>query len=693
MKDLSLKDIFKKKYKRLLVIAEKYSVASDYAIALDCRKRGDGCFYNDKYIIVWTDGHICTLYLPEDYDCKYKVWNMEQLPIIPNGFYLKIRQGKESRLKLIKLRLQSEDVTAVCVATDSAREGNLIGEYTLRVAENNKKVYRAMINTSNKEEIRKGFKNIRAADVYENMTSAAEARNEIDWLLGINLSRAYSLLYKKKMYIGRCSTVILSILCKKEKQILSTERKFYYIVSSSFKGDNIEYTGFLEEKIDSQIEAEKVRTAVKGKCGKISGMETSIIRVPPAQLFNLNDLLRAANRRFGYTSEDTYKIAQALYEEHKLITYARTDSRYIKKSDIDEAKMILNCIKNEKMECVGCDINNINTFIKRCVNDEKVIEHGAIRPLNKDNINEKVNKLSREEKNVYELIVENFLANFCEDYIYNSTSIETIVNGYKFKTHLKKVIQAGWKGVEESELNLSINKGNKVESIDVQVRKVLSQLPERYTDDTLMSVLENPGRFVESKKLKAILKENGIGTNATRALLLKELLDHEYIIREGKHIRPTVEGEELITKLKTDKLKEPFFTAEIEEKLQLIQAGNMNKDVLIKEIREFICDHINELKKEYIVKESKEKVIGRCPLCRNGAIVETANHKGYGCTNLKNTGCRFYISKEILGAKLDSNQIKKLITNGKTDSMVFVGKQGTFNARIKLEGGKTKFER
>lgn len=690
-------NIFKKNNKKICVIAEKADVARRYAEVLGCVKN-NGYFENDKYIIVWTNGHVATLYDPEDYDIKYKNWNMDHLPIMPNGFWIKVRKNKINIVELIKKQVYREDVKSVCIATDSAREGCLIGEYLLMVIENKKPVYRVMISAPNEIEILRGFKNMEPEEKYRNLTAAAQARDEVDWLIGCNFSRGYSVLEKKKYYIGRCKTVILNLLCKREDEIKNTEQRVYYGITSNFTNDDNNYSGKLLGEIYTFEEAENVK-CLSGKMGVITSIESETRIIAPDPLFNLNDLLRMANRRYGYISEDTYKIAQSLYEKYKLISYSRTDSNYIRESMIDEIKLTLKCIKNGKFELEKSGINNIKTFIRRCVDDNKVIEHSAIVPLpmDKEQFLNTLKELPEKEKNIYMLIIENFLANFKDDYVYENKRILTDMDSFNFITNIHIPIEPGWKlnkDYKSTNLELNIKEGNIVKCEDIRVEKKLSKLPSRYNDDTLLAILENPGKFVKDKKMKDLLKEHGIGTDATRALLIQDLVNKGYIVREQRDIIPTVQGQELIAAIKNEKLKQPFFTAEIEEQLQLIQSGQLSKDKLIKNVMHFISEEISVVKNSYDSKP-KYEAIGGCPRCGVGRIMENKDGKGYGCTNLKNKNnpCRFYLAKKILGVDIDKIQAKKLIIDRETDIFTFIGSKGPFKAKIILDkNNNTQFK-
>jgi DNA topoisomerase-3 len=679
---------------KMVVIAEKYSAAEAYANALQCSKNDPSYFENDKYIIAWTDGHLCTLYDPEDYDSKYKKWDLNDLPILPNGFWIKVRKGKKKKVDIIKTLIEREDVNGVCIGTDSAREGNLIGEYVLMAIGNKKPVYRVMISALNNKEIIAGFNNMKTADTFENLTLAAQARDEIDWSLGINLSRLYSLLSNNQYYIGRCKTVLLSLLCDRENEINNFKASISYSIHADFSNSDYSYSGRLisKRKLVSKEDAQDIASILKGEKGTINSIIKEFKSVGPDPLFNLNDLICTVNRRFGYAADETYDIAQRLYEVHKLISYSRTDCRFIKSTMVDDIKMTINCIKIGKFCTKVHDIKDSERFIERCVNDEQVIEHTAIIPLCHEKLVEVYSSLNEKERNIYDEIVNNFASNFLENHEYERIQVETDVKDYKFLTEGKKIINNGWKSKDYSNEKVFdlMKEKDTVDLIDMQIETVVSKAPSRYTDDTLFRVLENPGMLVDDKTLKNVIKKYGIGTNATRALLVRDLVNNGYVIRDGRYLVPTIDGQNLIKELKTDRLKKPVFTAEIESKLQQIQEGSLDKDILIKEIYKFIEDHVNELKLNN-TPIKKNKVIGECPICKKGKVVP-AGSKGYGCTELKTTGCKFFISNEILGAKITDEQVYKLITEGKTGALSFVGEKGPFRARIKIEGKRTKFE-
>lgn len=673
--------------KKMCIIAEKYSVALEYSKAFNCSKK-DNYFEGKNEVIVWTDGHICTLYDPEDYDPKYKKWNMEDLPIDPNGLWVKIRKGKEYKYKKIKEIIERDDIDSVCIATDSAREGNLIGEYLLKMVNTEKPIYRAMVATTEQKDIIKGFNDLKLDSYYSNMTKAAEARDEIDWLIGCNLSRAYSLVNKERYYVGRCKTVILNMLCKREEKILDTEQKIYYSISGKFDGESGEFIGILDKDIYEKKEADEFLN-LRNKQGTIENITVVRKTEVPGLLLNLNELIIAASRRFGYAAEDVYDISQKLYEEHKLITYARTDSRYVKASMKDSLKNIALAIK--KFLGIEGELN-YKLFEKRCIKDEAVTEHPAITPIfyAEDKLREKYRNLTQKEKNIYDLISRTFINNFFEDHVYDCYKIETNLQGYKFISNKNRIINYGFKkkGISEEFL---YKQGDKVICEDIDVSKKLTKLPGRYTDASLFEILGNPSRFVKDKEHKEILKNQGIGTDATRALIVKDLLSNGYAVREEQYIYPSIEGQMLIKNIKTNKLLEPYFTADIEKHLQLIEAGKEDKDFVVKKVRNFIADHVEELKKYLDPGDQKNvKVYGKCPKC-GGNIVD-AGTKGYGCTNLKTTGCRFFVSKNILGAELDSLQLKKLLNERSTDILKFKGKKGEFKAKIILnKNSETEF--
>lgn len=679
----------------ILVLAEKYTVAESYAKAMQCNKK-DRYFENEKYIITWTEGHVCTLYDPEDYDNKYKVWNAEDLPIVPNGFWIKVRKEtkKKKQFFLIKELISREDVKAVFIGTDSGREGNLIGEYILMAIENEKPVYRLWINAMNFAEIISGFASVKPMSEYKNLSLAAEARDEIDWLIGYNFSRIYSLIDKKTHSVGRTKTVVLNLIYEREKAIENFKAESYYEIYALFKNKSFSYEGrLISNRINSKAAADKLVNKINQCEGTVIKMEKEMKNIPAPSLYNLNDLLRVVNRRYGYTAGHILEICQKLYEDYKIISYPRTDSRYIRKSMISNIPELFECNNFGKFKAHIYSIKNINHFVIKCVDDSKAEEHTAIVPLYVKNLNSIYDELNTEEKNVFDEIVFNFLAAFKEDYKYETTGIVTKVKDYLFSTKSKKVIDMGWKAIYRDNVygtNLDIKEGDISRVEEVNIENKITRPQERYTDDTLLEVMENPGRFIEDKNLKRILREKGIGTNATRAQIIKDL-ELEYVIRDKKYILPTKEGKELIELIKIDELKQPYFTAEIEQDLDKIYDGTLNKDILVMKIIDFIRKNIDELKELYDLKPRKKSFIGICPVCNKGKIVKAAE-KGYGCTELKNSGCKFFISNNILGTKINEKEVLNLITKLETNTLDFKGKRGCFKAKIILKGNKTEFK-
>ena len=352
---------------------------------------------------------------------------------------------------------------------------------------------------------------------YKNMTEAAETRDMIDWLIGCNFSRAYSLINNKKYCVGRCKTVILSFLCKREEEILNTRQKIYYSISGSFDNSGSIYQGNLDRNLEKELDTINL-LKLKNKPGKIIDVESQRKSKKPPLLLNLNELIIESNRRYGYSAEDVYDISQKLYEEHKLITYARTDSQYVTVSMVDT--LIETALALTKFKGIEKIVNK-ELFIKRCVDDDKVTEHPAITPINYDYdvFIKNIKILKKRQKNIYDLIVNIFINNFFGDFIYDSYKIITRIDDENFITNKISVIELGWQDRKEEIADMTFKVGDKIICKNIIVEKKLTRLPARYTDASLFKLLANPSRFVEDKEYKKILQDQGIGANEKKRLL------------------------------------------------------------------------------------------------------------------------------------------------------------------------------
>lgn len=691
---------------KMLVLAEKPGVAVSYARAMHCNIKGDGYYEGDKYVITWSYGHLCTVYDPEDYDQKYKKWNMEHLPIIPNGFWLKVRNDSNLRrqFNIIKDLLKRNDITAVCIGTDPAREGELLGRYILMAIKNKKPVFRLWINNSLCEsDIIDGFRNMNSIERYDNLFLAAQARDEIDWLVGVNFSRAYSLKERTQLTVGRCQTAVLSLICQREETINKFRSKNYYELTCKFSGG---YNGTLCENgstmIDNIEKAKRTEKEIDKEEGKITDVRRKTKSQDPPLLYNMTDIQRRLNRSYGYTADEVLSSMQQLYEEYKIISYPRTDSKYIKQSMVSMIPDIMECLdfgrfKNIIGQCKAME----KLPVERIVNDAMVTDHTAVIPVINEELPDIYEKLNEIERRVFDEIALNFLASFLNSYKYEIITILTKVKDYDFVSHGINVIESGWKALyKDNDVNrvipeIKVGYKEKVESVNIINKKTTP--PMRYTDDTLLEIMENPLKLINEKSLKAAIEGHGIGTSATRAGIIQNLIERNYVYRQKKYLVPSIPGMDLINSITIDKLKSVRFTAEVEEDIEAISSGKKSKDEVMKKIMKFIENGVDQIKIESknvgCTEKKKITILGSCPFCGIGKVVQTRDGN-YGCTEFKN-GCRFYISKVISEVEIPEEQIKKLITMQKTDVLSgFKGRKGKFSARIVCDkkNKKTKFE-
>ncbi|MCX7884572.1 MAG: DNA topoisomerase 3 [Caloramator sp.] len=695
-----------------LVIAEKPSVARDYAKALRCSEYKEGFIEGEQYIITWALGHLFTLKEPEEYDPKYKTWVFDDLPIIPNRFETKIidNQGVKKQFEIINELMKRNDVEKIILGCDAGREGELIGRYIYENTNYKKPAYRLWLSSLTIDDIKKGFKEIKPLSFYDNLYYCAKTRNELDWIFGINLSRAYTLKKGKSILlsIGRCQTAVLAQIVKRDEEIEKfMPVTFWQINAFLSSGIVAKFQKNGETKLFDKNEAEKIINGVNKQYGIIDDIKREIKKKPHPLLFNLTNLQRTMNKKYGYSAQKTLDIMQALYEKHKILSYPRTSSRYITKSMISELPKIINNLNfgDFKDYCSYCQTLNKLPIDNRLVNDSLVSDHTAIIPTCNENMKLIYDKLNEDEKRVFDEVVYCFLSSFYSEYVYESCEIKININGNIFISRIIKEIDKGWKKVykekeeeknEDEEYNTSfveLKIGDKILCNDVKIAEKKTTPPQRFTENLLLEIMENPAGLIEEEALKQAIKCHGIGTDATRAGIIELLIKRNYVKRDKKTLISTSIGRELINCIDNELLKSAELTAKWEEKLADIAEGNIRKDEFISEMIEFVKEEVNRLKNDTSgvkIEAEKNNSLGKCPLCK-GEVYK--NKLGYGCSNYKN-GCKFFIKGEIAGKKISEAQIKKLLVKGKTDLLKeFKSKNGrSFDAYLVLNEGKVEIE-
>ena len=740
---------------KTLIIAEKPSVGRDIATALDgvfqkrtlvdlepkrkkATKDEPTFLESDDNVIAWAVGHLVQLAEPEEYDEKWKKWRMADLPIVPpNGFKLVPRDAKSKKqLKLVETLLKRDDVDRVVNACDAGREGELIFAYLYESVfgaaptspDAPKPVDRLWISSMTKQAIREGFDQLRPGNQLKPLESAARARSEADWLVGMNATRAATIRGRAwvggVVSLGRVQTPTLAIIVRREREIQAFVPQPYWLVHASFdpryeglwfdpiRADDKDTPTGQETWLKEADRADEIVTKVSGNTGTVEDVERKEQSERAPLLYDLTSLQRDANRRFGFSARRTLSAAQSLYEGKKAITYPRTSSRWLSGDLVPQLKPTAGTLVDipEYATAAQFVLRLESLPLARVVNDAKVDDHHALIPTD---VEHDVSTFSPDERRVFDLIARRFLAVFHPPARYARTTVVTVVEDERFRTRGKVTLEAGWRGVygveadaekeedpESAELP-QLEKGQPVKVVSAESEAKETRPPPRYTEATLLSAMETAGKLVDDEELREAMKERGLGTPATRAETIETLIRREYIERGGKDLMPTPKGLQVITMLEENKLTSPELTGDWEKRLGDIEHGNGAKQDFIKGIEEFAeatVKAIEALDKEKLRPERVE--LGLCPRCgaETGEIIRE-NSKAYGCTSWKSreeTGCGFVIWKRVAGRTLTPEVARQLLEEGKTKEVLsgFRSRAGKpFRARLVLnDEGKVEFE-
>lgn len=611
---------------KVLVIAEKPSVGRDIARVLGCREKGDGLLAGSNYIVSWAVGHLAALCNPEDYNPAWKKWSMETLPIMPEQMQLQAVVSGRAQLAVLKKLLRSPEVESLICATDSGREGELIFRYIYQLCGCRKPFRRLWVSSMTDEALREGFASLRPGADYDNLFASARCRSEADWLVGINASRAYTLKYNTLLSIGRVQTPTLAIIVARAQEITAFVPEEYWELRADFAlADGQTYWGVWQDKqgktrlVGPQAaeQAKALQAAVKGRPAQVLQVGREEKSQPPPLLYDLTELQRDCNRRYGYSAQKTLDIAQSLYERRKLLTYPRTDSRYL--SD-DLAPHLASRVQRlaglaQFSDLAAPLLGQPLPLSKRIIDNSKISDHHAIIPTEG---NLRLEGLTPDELRVFRLVALRFLAVFYPPYRYAVTKVLTQVQteanpqGELFASRGQEVLQAGWQAVyqqlqaweaaetppkktatakksakEDDQQLPSLQEGQPAQVLAVKSSRKKTQPPKPYTEAGLLSAMENAGRFVEDEALREQLKENGLGTPATRAAIIERLLKVGYIRRQGKNLLPTEKGERLMEVVPPE-LKSPETTGKWERGLSAIAGGRMTDEVFMASIRRYV---------------------------------------------------------------------------------------------------------
>lgn len=618
---------------KTLVLAEKPSVGRELASVLGCKKKEKSAYTSDQYIVTWALGHLVTLEDPAHYDAAYQKWSMETLPMLPEKMDLAVIPETKSQFSAVQGYLKSKEVSDVIIATDAGREGELVARWILAKAGCKKPIRRLWISSQTQKAIREGFQNLAPGEDYDSLYAAAQARAEADWLVGLNTTRALTCKFGAQLSAGRVQTPTLALITAREKEIRDFRPRDYYTLRAdlgnffvSYRDENGQASIFDKEKAEAL--AEKIQNGVF----TVTDVKTTKKTVAPPLLYDLTELQRDANRKHGFSPKETLRFMQSLYEHHKALTYPRTDSRYLTEDIVPTLPERLRALDLPSLKPFVSEIRkNGYTIAKSCVNNAKVSDHHAVIPT-EEYVD--ISALSTDEAKIYLMVVKRFVACFFPAYTYLSVKTEAECDGAHFVATGREVTEMGWRSVqnlaeeeEESEQNLpKIKKGDRFTCRAHQLKPQKTTPPERYTEATLLSAMENPAKFIENKEMRAFIGA-GLGTPATRADIIDKLYNTFYMEKpDGKHIVPTAKGMQLIDIVPAD-LKEPLLTAEWEQKLEDIRAGKLKKERFIGDIRTYASRLVGSVKESEAVYKHENLTNKRCPDCGE-RMLEVKGKKG-----------------------------------------------------------------
>lgn len=685
---------------RFLVIAEKPSVAQSYAKNLSAYKKQDGYMEGENCLVSWCLGHLAEYARPEEYDERYAKWQFDDLPIIPEKWKLQVSADKKKQFSVLKDLMNREDIEYLVNGCDAGREGELIFQRVYDLSGCRKPVRRLWISSMEDEAIRNGFHEMKDAGFYSNLCMAAVCRAQADWLIGMNATRAYTTKYYKKLVVGRVQTPTLAMLTERQDRIEHFQKETFYRVELT-DGKLVA----VSENITNKADAELLAALCDGSEAIITELKRERKKVSPPKLYDLTSLQREANRYFGFTAKKTLDLLQELYEE-KLVTYPRTDSRFVTEDMIGTVEELAG-----KMPLMlpFVEYGRLGHNIKRVVNNAKVSDHHAILPT-KEAVEKGIVDLPVDKKNLMILIGQQVIQAVGEDYLYEQTDVTVNCQKNEFTARGKTAVQMGFKDVEKAfcshcvktekedsdrqlEIPYGYQKGMQIFNVKAETSIHYTSPPKSFNEDTLLAAMETAG----NKEFDEKTEKKGLGTPATRASTIEKLVASGYAQRKGKQIIPTAEGRELI-RVMPENLKSAGLTAEWENRLLLMERGELNGEQFMDDIVTMLEEILNGCRKipeeERNRFQTAKELIGKCPVCGSDIFEGKRN---FYCSNRQ---CDFALWKdnrflEGMEKKLDKKMAKELLDKACTHvkGLYSKKKDARFDADLlmTLENGKPKF--
>jgi len=626
-----------------VVLAEKPSVARDIARVLRCTGGGSGYLEGDRYIVTWALGHLVTLADPEEYDDSYKTWRLEDLPLLPSPLKLTVIKQSSKQFQAVKQQLQRKDVGEVIIATDAGREGELVARWILEKTGTRKPIKRLWISSVTDKAIAEGFRQLKDGRLYDHLYASAEARAQADWYVGINATRALTCKFNAQLSCGRVQTPTLAIIAKREEEIRSFQPRTYYGLMATAGGLKLtwQHKSTKSTRTFDKQEIEALHRSLAGKDARITSVEKKHRKKYAPALYDLTELQRDANRLYGYSAKETLAAMQSLYEQHKALTYPRTDSRYLSSDIVGTLKERLHAVHFPPYRAMAAQIlkSGIRTH-HGFVDDSKVSDHHAIIPTEQSPL---YHKLSDRERKIYDLVVKRFLAVLMPPFEYDETRIMATIDGENFMAKGKIVTAPGWTEVygqqleeeDDGEEDLKeqvlpqLAAGDVLKAPELMVTRGETKPPKRFTEATLLSAMENPAPYMSGERkelIRTIHRTGGLGTVATRADIIEKLFSNFYIEKHGQEIHITSKGLQLL-ELVPEELRSPVMTAEWEMKLENIASGKLDKHAFIREMQAFAKEAVQEIKGSNKTFRHDNLTTTKCPNCGK-AMLEVKGKRG-----------------------------------------------------------------
>ena len=685
---------------KILVLAEKPSVGRELAKVLKCNINKGSYIEGNKYVVTWALGHLVGLMDPEGYGDSYKTWSMETLPMLPKDMKLSVLKKTTKQYNDVKNQMLRKDIDEIIIATDAGREGELVARWIIEKAGVHKKLKRLWISSQTTKAILDGFNNLKDAKQYENLFKAAVCRAKADWLIGLNVTRALTCKYNAQLSAGRVQSPTLAMIVNREQEIRTFKPVDYYTINAKAKGFTLNWADSKgNSSISSEADAKSIVAKTSGAEGQVIEVSKALKKKYSAPLYDLTELQRDANKIWGYSAKETLNLMQRLYENYKLLTYPRTDSRYVTTDIVATIP--------DRLRAIGTGEYRMYTerllkegvkSSKSFVDNSKVTDHHAIIPTE-----EKGNlaTLGTGERNIYNLVVKRFLSVMLPPYEYEQTTVKVSIKGEIFSAKGNITKEKGWKRLydkdttdeDEKEQELpSINKGDKLKIESVNMVKKQTSPPARFNEGTLLSAMENPQKFMslDNASAKTLGETGGLGTVATRADIIEKLFNSFVIEKKGKDLYPTSKGKQLMELVPAD-LKSPLLTAKWEKQLDDIAKGRSNANVYVEDMNKYAAKLVNDVKNGTAKYLHDNQTGKKCPTC--GKYLLEVNGKNGRMIVCQDRECGYRENLARLTNARCPECKKKLELRGNGDGKIFICTGSNCNFREKASQFEKRFDK